>query len=155
FAERRFQGNPAAVCLLNEERPTSWMISVAAEINLPETAFIRSVENSFEIRWFTPTVEVDLCGHATLAAAHVLWTNSIVADRKPILFQTKSGFLKCEQSGEFIEMDFPSIPVTPAEAPSGLIDALHAQPAFIGQTKFDSFLLLDSEDILRAMQPDF
>src|SRR5689334_23001182 len=91
FAERPFEDNPAAVCLLSEERPAGWMQSVAAEMNLAETAFIRRVEDRFELRWFTPLIEVALCGHATLASAHILWTEQLVPKGEPIRFQTKSG----------------------------------------------------------------
>jgi PhzF family phenazine biosynthesis protein len=155
FAERPFEGNPAAVCLLNEERPAGWMQSVAAEMNLAETAFIRRVEDRFELRWFTPLIEVALCGHATLASAHILWTEQLVPKGEPIRFQTKSGILTCEQTADSIQLDFPATPVGTVEPPPGLIEALGIQPSYVGQTKFDKFLLLDSEGALRGLKPDF
>jgi PhzF family phenazine biosynthesis protein len=155
FAERSFEGNPAAVCLLNETRPATWMQSVAAEMNLAETAFVRRIENNFELRWFTPTIEVDLCGHATLASAHVLWTEKLVPKHEAVRFQTRSGVLTCRQMGDLIELDFPATPASPAEPPPGLIEALGIKPSFVGQTKFDKFLLLDSEGAVRGLKPDF
>src|SRR5882724_9709427 len=108
FATRPFEGNPAAVCLLDDERPSDWMQSVAAEMNLSETAFVRPAGDGFELRWFTPTIEVDLCGHATLASAHALWTVGMTPTTEPIRFHTKSGVLTCTQAGEIIELDFPA-----------------------------------------------
>jgi PhzF family phenazine biosynthesis protein len=155
FAGKPFEGNPAAVCLLNDEMPGAWMQSVAAEMNLAETAFVRRVENQFELRWFTPSIEVDLCGHATLASAHILWTEQLVPKGEPIRFQTRSGILTCEQTADAIQLDFPATPASPAEPPAGLIEALGVRPSFVGQTKFDKFLLLDSEGSVRGLKPDF
>jgi PhzF family phenazine biosynthesis protein len=155
FAQKPFEGNPAAVCLLNEERPTAWMQSVAAEMNLADTAFVRRLENSFELRWFTPALEVELCGHATLASAHVLWTEQLVPKGEHVRFQTKSGILTCEQTADSIQLDFPATPARPADPPAGLIEALGIRPSFVGQTRFDKFLLLDSEGAVRGLKPDF
>jgi PhzF family phenazine biosynthesis protein len=155
FAEKPFEGNPAAVCLLNEERPAAWMQSVAAEMNLAETAFVRRTGNTFELRWFTPAIEVELCGHATLASAHVLWTEQVVSKGEPVRFETKSGMLTCEQTADSIQLDFPSTPAVPVEPPAGLFEALGIRPSFVGQTKFDKFLLLDSEGAVRGLKPDF
>jgi len=155
FAQKPFEGNPAAVCLLNEERPSAWMQSVAAEMNLADTAFVRRVEDSFELRWFTPAIEVELCGHATLASAHVLWTEQLVAKGEPVRFHTKSGILTCEQTADSIQLDFPATPARPADPPAVLIEALGIRPSFVGQTKFDKFLLLDSEGAVRGLKPDF
>jgi PhzF family phenazine biosynthesis protein len=155
FAEKPFEGNPAAVCLLNEERRAGWMQSVAAEMNLSETAFVRRVENRFELRWFTPSIEVDLCGHATLASAHILWTEQVVPKGELIQFQTRSGILTCKQTADSMQLDFPATPVSTAEPSPGLIEALDIRPSFVGQTKFDKFLLLDSEGAVRGLKPDF
>src|SRR5262245_30858393 len=109
FTERPFAGNPAAICILNEARPAAWMQSVAAEMNLSETAFVRKLGSDYELRWFTPTTEVDLCGHATLASAHVMWHEGFVPQNESVRFQTKSGPLTCNQADGLIEMDFPAI----------------------------------------------
>jgi PhzF family phenazine biosynthesis protein len=155
FAERPFEGNPAAVCLTDESKPAEWMQAVAAEMNLSATAFVRRVQDGFELRWFTGRSELQLCGHGTLSAAHILWATGNVANGERIRFETKSGMLTCEQSGGFIELDFPSIPVTPEQSPAGLIDAIGIEPSFSGRTKFDRLLLFDSEDAIRRMKPDF
>ncbi len=159
FSERPFGGNPAAVCILDEERPADWMQSVAAEMNLSETAFIRrSVStdaDGFVLRWFTPTIEVDLCGHATLASAHVLWSEGLVAEREPIRFRTKSGVLTCRRSGDLVELDFPATPAVEAGPPPSLLEALGVQPTFVGKSIFDKFLVVDSETVVRSLAPDF
>src|SRR5438105_1273382 len=110
FTDRAFAGNPAAVCLLAEERPEEWMQSVAAEMNLAETAFVTPREDGYNLRWFTPTVEVDLCGHATLASAHALWETGTLQQGNTARFWTKSGLLTCIRNGQWIEMDFPALP---------------------------------------------
>ncbi len=123
FAERPFTGNPAAVCLLEGEKDAAWMQSVAAEMNLSETAFVRRSDAGLELRWFTPKVEVDLCGHATLAAAHVLWSEDVVPADAAIEFQSRSGALTCTLNQGCIELDFPAMPADAAEPPSGLVEA--------------------------------
>jgi PhzF family phenazine biosynthesis protein len=155
FTDRPFAGNPAAVCLLDEERNPDWMQAVAAEMNLSETAFVRPLDDGFELRWFTPAIEVELCGHATLASAHALWTEGIVREAEPIRFHTKSGVLTCSRDGGLIELDFPATPVQQAEAPAGLLDALGVSPSFVGRSKFDKFIVVDSEQVVRAVKPDF
>jgi len=155
FAERLFEGNPAAVCLTGESKPAEWMQAVAAEMNLSATAFVRPVENGFELRWFTSRSELQLCGHGTLSAAHILWATGNVANGGRIRFETKSGVLTCGQSGGFIVLDFPSIPVIPEKSPAGLIEAIAMEPSFSGRTKFDRLLLFDSEDAIRDMKPNF
>lgn len=160
FADHRFAGNPAAVCWLDQTQTPEWMQSVAMEMNLSETAFVQprgEVEKAqFELRWFTPAVEVDLCGHATLASAHTLWTQGIVSQDQPIRFHTKSGVLTCTRDGDLIELDFPATPAAPVDAPDGLLDALGAvQPVFTGQTSFDQLVVLDSEKQIRDLKPDF
>lgn len=155
FADRAFVGNPAAVCLLDEERDGRWMQAVAAEMNLSETAFVRPLDGSFELRWFTPTVEVDLCGHATLASAHALWSENVVAAGAPIRFTSKSGELICRQRDHVIELDFPATPITSAEPSRELCEALGINASFQGASKFDDLVLVASEDILRSIRPDF
>jgi PhzF family phenazine biosynthesis protein len=155
FTDRPFAGNPAAVCLLHDERPAAWMQAIAAEMNLSETAFVRPLDDGFELRWFTPAVEVDLCGHATLASAHTLWAIGVMPTKDPIRFNTKSGVLSAVRSGDLIQLDFPSTPAESCPPPAGLLEALGATPTFIGRTKFDSFLVVDSSSTLRMLRPDF
>src|SRR5215469_13491620 len=115
FAERPFQGNPAAVCPLEAPADPVWMQRVAAEMNLSETAFVVGRSNGFDLRWFTPMFEVDLCGHATLASAHLLWELGLALRNGPIRFHTKSGVLTCRRTEpEMIELDFPAEPAKPA-----------------------------------------
>ena len=107
FAERPFRGNPAAVCVLSSPQEDSWMQSVAREMNLSETAFLLKQSQSYSLRWFTPTTEVPLCGHATLASAHVLWTEGYASTGQSIQFETKSGILIAKYQDDWIELDFP------------------------------------------------
>ena len=155
FTDRPFAGNPAAVCLLDDERDAAWMQAVAAEMNLSETAFVRPASEAFEIRWFTPTIEVDLCGHATLASAHALWSEKLVATGSAIRFLSKSGELTCVQRDDLIELDFPATPVGPAEHSDAVCDALGCASIFQGASKFDSLVLVESEQVLRSIQPVF
>lgn len=155
FTDRPFAGNPAAVCLLVEERDDEWMRSVAAEMNLSETAFVRPLDDGFELRWFTPAIEVDLCGHATLASAHTLWTEGVVNRDQSIRFHTKSGVLTCTQNGEFIQLDFPATPAQEVEPPAELLNALGVTPLFFGQSKFDALVAVESEQVVRSLKPDF
>lgn len=155
FTDRPFAGNPAAVCLLEDERDAQWMQAVAAEMNLSETAFVRPLDDGFELRWFTPAIEVDLCGHATLASAHALWTEGIVREAQSIRFHTKSGVLTCAKNGDLIELDFPATPAQEAEPPAGLLDTLGVETSFVGQTKFDIVVVVDSEQTVRSLKPDF
>ena len=155
FTDRPFSGNPAAVCLLNEPRSDEWMQSVAAEMNLPETAVVQPTTEGFGLRWFTPTVEVDLCGHATLAAAHVLWQSERLDVQQPARFHTRSGLLTACRKDGWIELDFPATPATPVETPTGLADAVGCSPRFVGRSQFDYLAEVDSEDVVRAIRPDF
>jgi PhzF family phenazine biosynthesis protein len=155
FTAAAFRGNPAAVCLLDRERDEPWMQSVAAEMNLSETAFLLQRDDGFSLRWFTPTIEVALCGHATLASAHALWEEKILADDQRARFYTKSGILTADRKGEWIELDFPATPAQPSDAPEGLLDALGvAHATYIGRNKFDYLVEVDSEETVRALAPD-
>jgi PhzF family phenazine biosynthesis protein len=155
FTDKPFGGNPAAVCLLSESREASWMQSVAAEMNLSETAFVRSLEEGFELRWFTPKVEVDLCGHATLASAFTLWEMGIVPVEKQIAFHTRSGVLTASRKQGTIFLDFPVVTVEQCEPAPELLDALEINPTFVGKTKFDRFLVVDSAETVRSLQPNY
>jgi PhzF family phenazine biosynthesis protein len=155
FTSQAFHGNPAAVCFLPDDRDPAWMQHVAAEMNLAETAFVRPHQNAFELRWFTPAVEIDLCGHATLAAAHALWESGRLAGGEPASFQTRSGLLTAVQRGDWIELDFPATPDQPADAPPNLIESLNVAPRYVGRSRFDYVIELDTEDAVRMVQPDF
>src|SRR4051794_10625557 len=147
FTDRPFAGNPAAVCVLDSPREERWMQSLAMEMNQAETAYVVRApdkgEHDFDLRWFTPTTEVDLCGHATLASAHALWETGRVPAARPIYFHTKSGVLPCNRREKGLtEMDFPATPTRPA--PDALdehaLDALGLTPADVGgvhRSKFD------------------
>lgn len=157
FADRPFTGNPAAVCVLESERDDAWLQAVAQEMNLSETAFLRQRSDGFELRWFTPEVEVDLCGHATLASAHALWENGFAAASETLRFYTRSGALTATRRGDLIELDFPATPVAESPPPSGLFESLGLEPtmvAFAGRTKFDRFMAIDSAARLRQLRPN-
>ncbi len=155
FTGHPFGGNPAAVVFLDHERELGWMQSVALEMNLSETAFLLKEGEGWRLRWFTPSVEVDLCGHATLASAHALWEEGRAPTHSPIRFFTKSGELRAKLSEDRIELDFPSTPAELAEPPAGLVKALGVRPAFAGRNRFDWLLLVSSESIVRLIAPDF
>src|SRR5262245_51881173 len=137
FTATPFAGNPAAVCVLPEPRDASWMQQVARELNQAETAFLSAQEDGFNLRWFTPTAEMDLCGHATLASAHVLWEEGRLPLDEPARFHTRSGLLTATRNGDWIELDFPAIAVAPIAAPVDLIQALGITPVFVGKEQED------------------
>ncbi|HET7790908.1 MAG TPA: PhzF family phenazine biosynthesis protein [Gemmatimonadales bacterium] len=156
FTRTPFAGNPAAVCLLEHAAEDRWMQSVAAEMNLSETAFLHPAEGGYRLRWFTPTVEVDLCGHATLASAHVLWEEGHLPPEREAHFHTRSGLLTAAREGDWIALDFPATPARPEAPPAGLIDALHlTPPRFVGRSKFDYLIEVDTETEVRSLAPDF
>jgi len=155
FASRPFEGNPAAVCLLPVPRDAAWMQQMAAEMNLSETAFLSKEGIFYRLRWFTPSFEVDLCGHATLASAHILWEEGLIAPDKTACFKTRSGILSASKAGESIMLDFPVEPERPLEAPINLYCALGIMPRYVGKNRFDYLIELDSEEMLRSLRPDF
>jgi PhzF family phenazine biosynthesis protein len=156
FTERPFSGNPAAVCILDADREDTWFQAVAAEMNLPETAFLRRDGKGWRLRWFTPTIEMDLCGHATLASAHVLWEEGHAASGDVLSFETKSGELQAVKRGDDIELDFPAEPASPVDPPSGLLEALGIRaPRAVAANRMDYLVVLDSESLLRAVRPAF
>jgi len=156
FASRPFSGNPAAVCVLPAPQDERWMQDVAREMNLAETAFLLPENEGYRLRWFTPTVEVALCGHATLASAHVLWEEGRLPAGRQALFHTQSGLLTADRRGDWIELDFPATPPASAPAPPGLATALGeaVTPRWVGRSKFDYLVELDSEDAVRSLKPD-
>ncbi len=168
FTSRPFGGNPAAVCWLEQPASDDWMQAVAREMNLSETAYVRPVDDRLELRWFTPVSEVDLCGHATLATAHALWTAGVRSDRDPLRFQTRSGWLTCRRVAgadgrNRIELDFPATPAVAADPPPGLLSALglpeseSGSPSVVhvGRTKFDWLVVLRSAEQVRQLRPDY
>ncbi|HLL80185.1 MAG TPA: PhzF family phenazine biosynthesis protein [Ktedonobacteraceae bacterium] len=155
FTRVPFKGNPAAVCILPEARDETWMQNVAKEMNLSETAFLLQQDDGYNLRWFTPAVEVDLCGHATLASAHTLWETGQLATGEQARFHTRSGLLTAEQQGDWIMMDFPAKPEEPVDTPSGLVEALGIAPTYVGMSQFDLLVEVESEDALRTLQPNF
>ena len=154
FTDRPFAGNPAGVCVLPRAADAAWMQSVAAEMNLSETAFLVAEGTGYDLRWFTPTVEVDLCGHATLASAHVLWQSKLLPPGSEARFRTKSGVLTARQQGEWIEMDFPVEPAQPVEPPAGLIAALGVPALYVGRNRMDYLVEVADEAAVRALRPD-
>lgn len=154
FTAIPFAGNPAAVCILSEPRDARWMQNVALEMNLAETAFLVPQDDGFNLRWFTPLVEVDLCGHATLASAHVLWeTGQLPADAQA-RFHTRSGLLLAERKGEWIEMDFPAEVAQESSLPPDLLPALGVNAIKVSKTRFDYLVEVASEEIVRSTKPD-
>jgi PhzF family phenazine biosynthesis protein len=155
FASRPFAGNPAAVCLLPELRQDAWMQALAAEVNLSETAFLVAREAGFDLRWFTPSVEVDLCGHATLASAHVLWQTGRLAPDDTARFSSPSGTLLAKRNGDWIDLDFPATPPRPAPDEPGLEAALGFRPRTLMRSVYDYLVEAASEAEVRALTPDF
>ncbi len=155
FTTEAFAGNPAGVCVMPTEGDEGWMQCVAGEMNLSETAFLHRRDDGFDLRWFTPEVEVDLCGHATLASAHVLWESGEIAQDQKAVFHTKSGVLTASRKGDWIELDFPATPVEAVDAPAGLVDALGVEPVFVGKSIFDYLVEVGTEDEVRGVTPDF
>lgn len=154
FTHEPFTGNPAAVCLLDKPREESWMQSVAAQMNLAETAFVSRLAGRFQLRWFTPTTEVPLCGHATLASAHVLWQEQVLASDDDVEFETQSGLLRARSCGEWIRLDFPSAAVeTNAELAENL-DGLGVSLQRASRSDLYYLAELGSEQAVRDVKPD-
>lgn len=154
FTDVPFAGNPAAVCLLDSPRPDSWLQAVAREMNLSETAFVLPEGDGWLLRWFTPSVEVDLCGHATLACAHVMWERKMALPGETIRFSTRSGQLAADWDAELIMLDFPAEPALPVDAcfdPAELLGV----PAFVaGKNRMDYLVEVPDEEALLGVQPD-
>ena len=155
FADGPFSGNPAAVCVMGQPAPEAWMQHVAAEMTLSETAFLHPSESGYGLRWFTPSVEVDLCGHATLASAHVLFETGLLSAHETARFETRSGLLTVSMSDGLLEMDLPASTVEACAAPDGLLEALGVPAHAVYRTKFDYLVDLDSEADVLHLQPDF
>jgi PhzF family phenazine biosynthesis protein len=155
FTNVPFAGNPAAICVLQQPRDEDWLRNVAREMNLSETAFLTPRNGEYGLRWLTPAVEVDLCGHATLASAHVLWEEGHLPAGAQARFHTRSGLLTADSRGDWIEMSFPAKTAHPAEAPAGLLPALGVtSPRAVAKNQFDYLVEIESEEQLRALDPD-
>jgi len=155
FTDKPFAGNPAAVCILSEPRDSQWMQSVAAEMNLSVTAFLERRTEGFQLRWFTPAIEVDLCGHATLASAHALWEGGYLQPGQQARFHTRSGLLTANKTGEWIELDFPTNNPEPVEPPPGLLEALGINATNVEKHRLHYLVEVDSEEMLRGTNPNF
>ena len=154
FTDRPFAGNPAAICRLREPADEAWMQSVAVEMNLSETAFLHPEGEAFRLRWFTPGGEVELCGHATLAAAHYLWESGELERSRTALFDTRSGRLSARSLGDWIELDFPVDPYTEIDTPEAFPRAFGIAPTFSARTGLYGLFEVESESVLRALEPD-
>lgn len=158
FTDEPFAGNPAAVCLLAADADPAWMQRVAAEMNLSETAFLHPSAEAgrYGLRWFTPTVEVELCGHATLASAHVLFSEGLAEAGRPVRFDSASGPLTARPgAGGAIWLDFPATPAAPADPPGGLLEALGVGPVrWVGLGRLDYLVELEDEAAVRDLAPD-
>jgi PhzF family phenazine biosynthesis protein len=154
FTDRPFAGNPAGVCLLPKPVDEAWMQAIAREMNLSETAFLVRQADGFDLRWFTPAAEVRLCGHATLASAHILWQTGVLQSGEQARFHTLSGLLTASQRGDWIEMDFPARPAKPVQPPAGLTEALGVVAQFIGRDADDYLVEVDSDATVRSLKPD-
>lgn len=154
FTDGLNSGNPAAVCILEKEIPDRTKQKIASRINLSETAFLLKKKGLFELRWFTPEMEVDLCGHATLASAHILFTLGILSDMEDAVFSTKSGVLTASRKNDLIEMDFPSEEPWEVDVPENLLVAISSAPLYVGRNRFDYIAVYESEETVRNAVPE-
>lgn len=154
FTNKPFGGNPAAVCIMDAPADETWMQNVAMEMNLAETAFLHPEDGGYRLRWLTPNVEVELCGHATLASAHTLWETGILPPGEEARFHTLSGLLTARQENDRIFMDFPATIAEECEIPDHLETIIGVNPIWVGRSKFDYLVVIDKEDDLRRMKPD-
>lgn len=154
FADRIFKGNPAGVCILPEAADEQWMQDVAMEMNLSETAFLYRQGEDFNLRWFTPVTEEDLCGHATLASAHILWETGVLPIEQEAVFFTKSGRLTAKKDGEYIVLNFPSEEDTKMDVPEDLKNALGVPAVYTGRNRLDYIVEVETEEIVRELKPD-
>jgi PhzF family phenazine biosynthesis protein len=155
FTEKPFGGNPAGVCLLDRMPSDDWMQMAAMEMNQAETAYLLAEGNEWRLRWFTPLAEVDLCGHATLASAHILWEEGIVPAAGEIVFKTRSGDLYAAREADGrIRLDFPQERVEACVAPAGLAEALGVQPVYVGRNRMDYLVEVETEEQVAALAPD-
>ncbi len=154
FTNKPFQGNPAGVTLLSAPASEEWMKNVAREMNLSETAFLVPQPDGYNLRWFTPAAEVDLCGHATLASAHILYETGLLQPAETARFHTRSGLLTAVRTGDWIELNFPATPPSPTQVPEGLAQALGVEIQQVASSRFDYLVELSSPAQVRALQPN-
>ncbi|MDW7650000.1 MAG: PhzF family phenazine biosynthesis protein [Bacillota bacterium] len=155
FTDKPFLGNPAAVCILSDPGEENWMQNVAREMNLSETAFLSPHGEGYNLRWFTPTIEVDLCGHATLAAAHILWEQGYLKQDAVARFYTKSGILAAKKDGPSIVLDFPAEAPAKTDIPDYIIKALDVSAIYMGKNRLDYIIEVDSAETVLQLAPDF
>lgn len=155
FTSKPFKGNPAGVCILETSQSDAWMQNVALEMNLSETAFLLKEGDGYRLRWFTPRVEVDLCGHATLASAHTLWESGREPRESELRFQTRSGLLTAIYNEGWIELNFPRATLHDTNPPDGMLTALDVDALNVVHDGTDYLVEIESEKVLREMQPDF
>lgn len=154
FTDQAFKGNPAAVCMLSEEKESNWMQQVTKEINLPTTAFINLINGEYFLRWFTPSTEISICGHGTLASSFYLWGKGYIEKDKPIIFQTKSGLLKARNIDGWVQLEFPSIVEEETNPPELLLTALGVTPIYVGKNGLDYLVEVESEDTVKNLKPN-
>ncbi len=155
FANQPFSGNPAAVCLLKQPLDDHVMQQIASEMNLSETAFLLEHSSGYNLRWFTPALEVDLCGHATLASAHILWESGLMDTTQTAQFHTRSGLLEAVKTSQGIELNFPSQPPREVDAPEILVNSLKITPEYCGYNGTDYLLVVAHDDVVHALSPDY
>jgi PhzF family phenazine biosynthesis protein len=155
FTDQVFKGNPAGVCILETAANEQWMRDVAMEMNLSETAFLNPQDGGFNLRWFTPETEVDLCGHATLASAHTLWETGVLPIEREAIFFTKSGRLSAKRDGEYIVLNFPLEEDNPVETPEALQKSLGVPFIYTGRNRMDYIVEVGDEETVRKLEPDF
>lgn len=155
FTNKPFSGNPAAVCVLSSPKDDSWMQNVAQEMNLSETAFLIKQQDGYNLRWFTPATEVPLCGHATLASSHVLWSENHLSDKESAHFHTKSGLLIAKKQQDWIELDFPVNPSEEVSTTAELSQALGIPIKTVMKNSLGYLVEVESEELVREMQPNF
>ncbi|MGM0789788.1 MAG: PhzF family phenazine biosynthesis protein [Bacillota bacterium] len=154
FTKQAFKGNPAAVCMLSEEKETNWMQKVTREINLPTTVFINFTDGEYYLRWFTPSNEISICGHGTLASSFYLWEKEFVAKDKTISFHTKSGILKANYINGWVQLEFPALIEKEASPSELLLTALDITPTYVGKNKLDYIVEVKTEDIVKKLKPN-
>lgn len=155
FTDEIFKGNPAGVCIMKESANEQWMQNVAMEMNLPETTFLYKQDEGFNLRWFTPKNEVDLCGHGTLASAHILWETDVLKATSEAVFFTKSGKLLARKKGEDIILDFPIEEDTPIDTPNEIKNSLKVPILYTGQNRMDYIVEVEDENTIKSLKPDF
>lgn len=155
FTHIPYAGNAAAVCMLDGPREDAWLQHVASEMNLAATAFLLPEADGYRLRWFSAQVELELCGHGTLASAHTLWKQSYLPREAQARFFTRGGLLTARRDGSWIELDFPAKPEEVVEVPPVLVESLGVTPRYVGKSQLDYLVEVESEAVVRSIQPDF